>query len=608
MKKIFIVLFSCIFLLAACSSPSSPNEGNSTAKENSAAEESSTNKALVMEADVVVIGGGGAGLTAAIEAHDAGAKVIVIEKMPFVGGNTVRSKGGLNAAETSVQKKLGINDSVEAFYKDTMEGGKNLNDPELVKYFTENSAEAVDWLISIGMDLGDVAAGAGATNPRMHRPTGGKDIGAVLIDTLSKNIKERKIETLVNTTVTEITGSTDQIKGIKAVDNNTKQEIQIKADSVVVATGGFAANEKLYTKYREDLKGFITTNHTGATGDGIIMAEAHGAGLVDMEQIQTNPTVEQSKAEVISESIRGLGAIFVNQSGNRFTNEMLTRDVLSAKILEQEGKYTYILFDQQLRDNMGAIEGLVKKNLVTEGNSIEELAAKISIDAALLQSTIDRWNAAVANKKDEDYGRETGMDNNLSKAPYYVIKVAPGVHHTMGGIKINTNAEVLKSDGTKINGLYAAGEAAGGVHGANRLGGNAVADIIIYGRQAGIKSAELALKNGSLLGEQSASGEAEKVSGIKEGLVGNYKDGTYSATAKGNNGDLTVEIAVKDGFLQSVEVKDYSETGPIFSTVEEQLIPAIIYEQSTEQDVISGATNSSQALMEAVNLALEQAK
>ena len=608
MKKIFIVLLSCIYLITACSSASSPSEGNSTAKENSATEESSTNKAQVMEADVVVIGGGGAGLTAAIEAHDAGAKVIVVEKMPFVGGNTVRSKGGLNAAETSVQKKLGINDSVETFYEDTMKGGKNLNDPELVKYFTENSAAAVEWLISIGMDLGDVAAGAGATNPRMHRPTGGKDVGAVLIDTLSKNIKERNIETLVNTTATEITGSTDQVTGIKAIDNNTKQEIQIKADSVIVATGGFAANEELYTKYREDLKGFITTNHAGATGDGIIMAEALGAGLVDMDQIQTNPTVEQSKAEVISESVRGLGAIFINQGGHRFTNEMLTRDVLSAKILEQEGQYTYILFDQQLRENMQAIEGLIQKNLVTEGSSIEDLASKLSMDAATLQSTVDRWNTAVANQKDEDYGRETGMEHNLSKAPYYVIKVGPGVHHTMGGIKINTNAEVCKSDGTIIKGLYAAGETTGGIHGANRLGGNAVADIIIFGRQAGIKGSELALENGSLLGEQTATDEAEKVSGIKEGLVGNYKDGTYSATAKGNNGDLTVEIVVKDGFLQSIEVTDYAETGPIFSSVEEQLIPAIIYEQSTKQDAISGATNSSQALMEAVELALEQAK
>lgn len=507
-----------------------------------------------------------------------------------------------------MQKKLGINDSIDTFYKDTMEGGKNLNDPQLVKYFTDNSAEAVEWLISIGMDLGDVAPGAGATNPRMHRPTGGKDVGAVLIETLNKNMKERNIETIVNTTVTEIIDATGKIGGVKAINNDTQQEIQINADAVIVATGGFAANEALYTKYREDLKGFITTNHAGATGDGIIMSEPLGAGLVDMDQIQTNPTVEQSKAEVISESVRGLGAIFVNQGGVRFTSEMLTRDVLSAKILEQEGKYTYIIIDQRLRDNMQAIEGLIKKGLVTEGSSIEDLATKLAIDPSTLKSTLDRWNTSVVNKKDEEFGRNTGMDNDLTKAPYYAIKVGPGVHHTMGGIKINTNAEVCKSDGTPIQGLYAAGETTGGIHGANRLGGNAVADIIIFGRQAGIKASELAIKNGSLLNEQGTKDTEVKVTGVKEGLVGNYKDGTYTASGKGNNGDLTVEIEVKGGLLHSIEVKEFSETGPIFTTVEEQLIPKIIYEQSTEQDAISGATNSSKALMEAVKLALDQAK
>ncbi len=497
MKKILSFIIVCMLIFTACSNKVDNNAVNENKNKDAINEnqEEVNNEPEILEADVVVIGAGGAGMTAAIEAHDKGAKVIIVEKMPFVGGNSVRSKGGLNAAETSVQAALGIEDSIETFYEDTISGGKNLNDPELVKYFTENSAAAVDWLLSIGMDISDVGTGAGATNPRMHRPSQGADIGPVLVKSLKDNIDTRNIEVLYDTKATEIISENNKVIGIKALNTKNDKEITIKADAVVIATGGFGANEELYTKYREDLKGFITTNHAGATGDGIVMAEALGAALVDMDQIQTNPTVEQEKTEVISETVRGLGAIFVNQSGVRFTNEMLTRDVLSAKILEQEGEYTYIVFGQELRDNMVAVEGMIKRRIVTEGETLEELAAKLNIDKATLVATIDKWNEAVANKLDLEFQRETGMDYGILKGPYYAIKVGPGVHHTMGGIKINAKAQVIKTDGSIIEGLYAAGETTGGVHGANRLGGNAVADIIIFGRQAGTQSAEFALMN-----------------------------------------------------------------------------------------------------------------
>ena len=303
------------------------------------------------ETDVVIIGAGGAGMTAAIEAFDAGANVILFEKMAFPGGNTVRSKGGLNAAETSTQKEMKITDSVKDFYEDTMKGGKNINDPEVVKYFTENSAETVEWLKGIGMDLNDVGAGAGAKNPRMHRPTGGISIGGVLVKTLAGNVEKRNITVLYRTEAQSLVINDGKVEGVKAKDLVRNEDLEISSKAVVIATGGFAANEELYTKYRKDLKGFITTNHPGADGSGIVMAEKAGAELVDMEYIQTNPTVEQSKAEVISESVRGNGAIFVNKKGVRFISEMETRDKLSAVILEQPEEYVYIIFDQGLREN-----------------------------------------------------------------------------------------------------------------------------------------------------------------------------------------------------------------------------------------------------------------
>ena len=193
---------------------------------------------------------------------------------------------------------------------------------------------------------------------------------------------------------------------------------------------------------------------------------------------------------LITESVRGDGAILVNQGGERFTNELLTRDAVSAAELAQEGCYAYILFDQHLRDNLKAIEKYVTNGLTVQADTIEELAGKLDIDPATLAKTLSDWNAAVAAQNDALFGRTTGMDNDLTTPPYYAIKIAPGIHHTMGGVKINTRAEVIDVNGVPIPGLFAAGEVTGGVHGGNRLGGNAVADIVIFGRISAISAIE----------------------------------------------------------------------------------------------------------------------
>ena len=240
----------------------------------------------------------------------------------------------------------------------------------------------------------------------------------------------------------------------------------------------------MYTQYRPDLKGTVTTNAPGATGDGIVMAQALGADLVDIEQIQLHPTVEQTTSILITESVRGDGAILVNQSGVRFTNELLTRDAVSAAELEQEGQYAWIIFDQNLRDHLKATEKYVKSGITVQADTIEGLAELLAIDPATLAKTLEDWNGYVKNQRDPDFGRTTGMDADLTTPPYYAIKIAPGIHHTMGGVKINTAAQVINTEGQAIPGLFAAGEVTGGVHGGNRLGGNAVADIVIFGRIA----------------------------------------------------------------------------------------------------------------------------
>ena len=441
-----------------------------------------------IETDIVIVGAGGAGMSAAITAHQAGKSVVLLEKMAYVGGNTTKATGGMNAAETHYQAEAGIEDSVDQFVADTMKGGKNINNPDLVRTMAENSAAAIDWLDTIGAPLPKVSFSGGATNARIHAPADGSGVGGYLVEAFSKKLAELGIEPLLNTKATELLTENGVVCGVKAESADTLYTIRAK--SVILASGGFGANEEMYCQYRPDLRGTVTTNAPGATGDGIVMAQAVGADLVDIEQIQLHPTVEQTTSMLITEGVRGDGAILVNQKGERFINEMETRDVVSAAELEQEGCYAYVVFDQRLRDGLKAIEKYVKNGLTVDAETPEALAEKIGCDPAVFAKTLSDWNSYVAAKNDPDFGRATGMEEDLSVAPFYAIKVAPGIHHTMGGVKIDTLTHVMDTEGNVIPNLYACGEVTGGVHGGNRIGGNAVADSVVFVRIAGTQASE----------------------------------------------------------------------------------------------------------------------
>lgn len=436
-----------------------------------------------MTTDVVVIGSGGAGLAAAIEATDAGKEVIVVEKMPLVGGNTLRATGGINAAGTSSQEALEIEDSVEIHYNDTMQGGYEVNIPELVELFTNEAADAVEWLIGLGADLSDVGRLGGSTNNRSHRPTGGAPVGAHLVEVLQSNAVERNVTILTETTAIEILAEDNNVTGILALDKDNN-EFTITANAVIIATGGFGSNTTMLTEYDSSLDGFGSTNQAGSTGDGIEMATNVGAALVDMEEIQTHPTVVPENGHMITEAVRGNGAIIVNRNGERFVNEISTRDVVSEAILAQEGQTAFLLFDESVRESLSAIEGYVNMGITLEGETVADLAEELGVDAETLEATLENYNGFVATGEDTDFERED-MPRSLESANFYAIEIAPAVHHTMGGLRIDTRAQVLTADNTPINGLYAAGEVTGGVHGGNRLGGNALSDIIVFGRTAG---------------------------------------------------------------------------------------------------------------------------
>lgn len=439
--------------------------------------------------DVIIVGSGGAGMTAAIEAKDAGMNPVILEKMPMAGGNTSKASAGLNASETSVEKAQGITDSNDKFYEETLKGGGGTNDKELLRYFVDHSAAAVDWLAQNDIVLDNLTTTGGMSVSRTHRPHDGSAVGAYLVKGLEENISKRDIPVFVNSDVTKINEKDGKVSGVEVkIEGETKQ---VDSKAVVVTTGGFGANQKMIAKYRPDLKDYVTTNAAGSTGDGIEMISALGGALVDMDKIQIHPTVFQKIGYLVSESIRGEGAILVNKEGKRFFNEMDTRDKVSAAELKQDGKYAYAIFGEGTKDKVKAVDQYISKDMVVEADNVEELAKKLDIKPEELNATVTKWNKAVADKKDSEFGRTTGMTNDIS-GKVYAIKVAPGIHHTMAGVKINTQTQVLKEDGQPIKGLYAAGEVTGGLHGGNRIGGNAVADIIIFGRQAGQESAKYA--------------------------------------------------------------------------------------------------------------------
>ena len=440
------------------------------------------NAAQNVNTDVVIVGAGGAGLAAAVEAHDLGAKVIVVEKMAFPGGNTTRAAGGLNAAATPLQQAKGIYDTPEIMFFDTMKGGHWKNNPELVRVLANHAKDSVDWLLALGGDFHDVGLMAGATKPRTHRPTGGNLVGPEVVRTLYTAAENRKVDIRVNTKAEEILkNAKGAATGIKV--KGPEGEYVINAKAVVIAAGGFGANNEMVAHYVPRLKGFSTTNQPGATGDGMIMAEKAGAKLIDMTEIQTHPTVVPGNGEMITEAVRGNGAILVNHEGKRFYNELETRDNVSAAILKQTDKNAFLFFDSDMQKSLKATNNYIKQSYCLKGETLDELAGKMGVPADKLKASLEAWKQGKAAGKDA-FGR-ADMPRNLDQAPFYAIMVTPAVHHTMGGVKIDPKTQVYNTKGQIIPGYFAAGEITGGVHGGNRLGGNAQADIVTFGRIAG---------------------------------------------------------------------------------------------------------------------------
>lgn len=493
-------------------------------------------------ADVVIVGGGGAGLAAAVSALQNDATVIVLEKMPSVGGSTIMAGGQYNAVDDARQqvyemrpeliteiesytRQEPVNDTHKRIMEELAEqveeykangstyvfdspqlhalqafrGGDQVANLELIETLTIGAEESIGWLEGLGVEFRDeVATVTGALWQRTHQfvkplVTGPIDAYMEYIDN-----KGSDAEIMLDTAATELIVENNRVVGVKAKQGNN--EVIVKANKgVVIATGGFARNSELVKKYDAHWGGLDnlgSTNSVSATGDGIIMAEAVGANLVGMEYIQLLPVGDPVTGGMQGNiSINAANQLFVNNEGNRFVAEDARRDVLTQGLLEQPDQIMWILHDaheyynEEVRNDFNETIGqLVKSGVVVKGETIEELAKNMGVSPENLRATVDAYNEAVAGNTEDPMGKKL-MQDPFDKGPFYASIRVPTIHHTMGGIEINTIAQVISKDGNVIEGLYAAGEVAGGIHGANRLGGNAIPDTVVFGKIAGESAA-----------------------------------------------------------------------------------------------------------------------
>ncbi len=459
-----------------------------------------------LEADVVVIGAGGAGLAAAITAEQNGAKVIVVEKMPKVGGNTILAGGAVNAVEDRSEFAIKQNDSVYWHYYQTLNGGDWQGDPELVMTLVENAYDGIQWTKELGMEwLGEEAVFtvSGGLWPRAWKPAGKASAG--FFETYGKYIDGTdKIDLMLNTKAEEIlTNEKGEVCGIVCT-GETGNTITINAKSVVVATGGFAKNVELRMAY-DAIWGMLdekvmSTNHPGATGDGVKMLQKLNADFIQMGNIQLLPLGDPKTGSLSGNIEHGVDSrIFVNKSGLRYGNEAGRRDDMTRDLFAQEDALMWIVMDSDTYptgdeiNNFGETANqLVEAGRAVKADTLEELAEKMGVPAENLIATIDEYNKYCIGGELEGQADQFGRDlfgPAIDNGPFYAGARVPTVHHTMGGVRIDTQCRVYNENGEIIPNLYAAGEVTGGIHGANRLGGNALADTIVFGRIAGESAA-----------------------------------------------------------------------------------------------------------------------
>ena len=452
--------------------------------------------------DVVVIGAGGAGFSAAITARNAGANVVLLEKMPAVGGNSLISGAEMNVAKNWVQPKLGINDdSPELHAQDTFKGGDGKGDMKVINVMTHEALDAAKWCrdyLGVRFEDDNLFFFGGHSRKRALIPVG--HTGTEFIAKFQAKADELGIPVITNMKAEELIKNKDgRVVGVKATMDGSEYTFNAKG-GVVLATGGFGANPEMVKKYNPKIdERFKTTDAPGSTGEALYMAERAGAELVNMGYIQTYPICDplSGAIELIADA-RFDGAIMLNQEGKRFVEELQRRDVLSEAILNQTGRYCWVLWNDKIgsisntvKAHANEYEAFTKQGIMTTCDDLKCIADFTKIPFDQLRKTVKRVSDMAGKGNDKDFNHRAGL-MDMQQGKYYVIKAVPSTHHTMGGVRINEKAEALTAEGKVIPGLWAAGEVTGVTHGTNRLGGNAYTDIIVFGRIAGEAAAKAA--------------------------------------------------------------------------------------------------------------------
>lgn len=488
-------------------------------------------------ADVIVVGAGGAGLAAAVSANENGASVIVLEKLGMVGGSTVFSGGGYNAPDAEMQSLTEMTDgnrdtleellnkepqdefeaewqdsvreqyeehvaagntwlfdSPEYFMLQTYNGGDYRGNPELIQTLCANALDGYYWLASLGATFQEnISMGTGALWSRTHKPSSDYPKGSDVVYPFEDYLNNHEgAQIHLDTKANELIIEDGRVTGVQATYEG-ETVVYHAEHGVVLATGGFGANVDMREKYNTvwptlDSSIGYSGQTVSAMGEGLEMAEAVGAQLIDMELIQLHPNGTMGTGKMGTPSTSGYNMIFVNSEGDRFVAEDSRRDDLVNAIYEQEGGWYWIVCDStKYPEDDAEINSTVELGLTLKADTLEELAELMEVEPERLMASVEQYNGTVDGGEDP-FGL-SNYDQKLGNGPFYAAKRTPTVHHTMGGVKIDTEAHVISTSGDIIPGLYAAGEVTGGVHGANRLGGNAITDLVVFGRIAGANAA-----------------------------------------------------------------------------------------------------------------------
>lgn len=662
MKK--ISLFLAVILIATSLVACSPNrdvdtdidididkgEGEPTSYDNT------------YEADVIIVGAGGGGLASALEAVEQGAeKVIVIEKLSITGGSLNATSGTISGAETIIQELDGLTeDSLESYKNDIINEGSKLGgipNEELIDLYVKGAKDSVDWLWEMGLKDYEFSVDKDGNKsvfapehtlfsyPRSYKPkakdaTRYKSAVHEILDGLVEN--EPKIEVHLNTEALHLVGNDKgQVLEVEAFNNSTKENNLYKSTKgIIMATGGYSANAELINHFNSEINGVITGGLAASNGYGLYMIQEVGGALYEesMSWVPTfpmgleNPN-EPGTGRIMTTKTQFTGGILVNLEGNRFVNETHTDNVVREFELEKQKEgtqweiYTDKIVDDLLQTSQGAMYKFffmedAGKPYIHSASSLEELAEIIDVPVDNLKVTIEEYNSYVDTEGTDEFGRVFKLDGNpfnlavnkIEGDKYYAVKIKPLALLTLGGIKTDNNLNVIDQEENPIPGLYAVGEIVGGVWGRFVSSGVGVMGPIVQGKYVAtnIMSSTLAeggkIEPASNLIDTKYFEKKENQNTLDIDHDAEYEDGVYEATVEGQEGLMTVQVTVKEGLIDEVEILSHNETESIASESLEK-IPAEIGKNKSLKDVdaISGATLTYNRIIEAVIKALEGA-